>query len=118
MQIIFGNSVNLVRPRYTVLELDTFQIPNQNQTLTAWCVIEKIPLEEFGVVQNLVQLHADMMNHYQQQHWSSCLQILRQLKGRWSGEVDSFYCDLEARIEYLQQNPPDQTWTPVRLKTV
>lgn len=118
MQIIFGDSVNLVRERFTVLELDTFQVPNKDQTITAWCVVEKIPLEEFSITESLAKMHHDMMDQFRQQRWAFCLQALQQLKGRWSGEVDSFYSDLEGRIKHLQQNPPDQTWTPVRVKTV
>lgn len=117
MQIIFGDSVNLVRERFTVLELDTFQVANTDQTITAWCVVEKIPLEEITITQHLVKLHEDMMGQFKQQQWEFCLQALDQLKGRWSGEADTFYHDLEARVKYLQQNPPDKSWTPIRVKT-
>lgn len=116
MQIIFGDSVNLVRERFTVLELDTFQVANTDQIVTAWCVVEKIPLEEIGMTENLVKIHQDMMDQYRQKQWNFCLQALGHLKGRWGGEVDSFYQDLEKRIEYLQQNTPDDNWTPVRIK--
>lgn len=116
MQIIFGDSVNLVRDRFTVLELDTFRVGDNPSPVIAWCVVEKIPLEEVGMTEHLSNLHHDMMAQYRDQNWDFCLQAIDHLRGKWNQELDSFYQDLETRILNLKQNPPTADWTPVRLK--
>jgi hypothetical protein len=117
MQIIFGDIAQTIRQRFTVLELDTFATADSDQTVTAWCVIEKIPLEEIGMTEHLENMHKTLLIEYRNQRWQFCLDALSHLKGKWSGEVDSFYEDLEKRVQYLQYNPPNAQWSPVRLKT-
>lgn len=114
MQIIFGDTVNLVRDRFTVLELDTFRTDHADVTVTAWCVVETVPLQEIGILENLVKIHSDLISQYQQQNWSFCTEALQHLKGRWNGDLDSFYCDLERRINVLACDPPGADWTWIR----
>ena len=63
------------------------------------------------------QQNENLMVQYGMQNWSFCINALQHLKGKWGGEMDSFYADLQLRVEQYQQNPPDADWTPVRLKT-
>lgn len=116
MQIIFGDHVHLVKERFTVLELDTFQPTNGADAVTAWCVLENMPVEEIEITSHLVKLHQDLIEQFGKQNWNFCLAAIAKLRTRWGGEVDSFYNDLETRIQQLQHNPPDTAWTPVRLK--
>lgn len=118
MNIIFGDHVEKVRDRFTVLELDSFIIDNNNTVVTAWCVLESIPVTEMPLVAPLVKMHQDLIAQYRAQNWSFCKRALEQLRGRWNGEVDSFYGDLESRVDQYIQNPPDPEWTGHRVKTL
>lgn len=108
MHIIFGDSIELLPDSFTVLELDTF-ITDQG-TVTAHCVIEKVPLEEFPLLAANKKLHHDLMYHYREQQWDYCNQVIEQLQGCWAGELDSFYQDLGERIKHYRSNPPEKNW--------
>ena len=109
MNIIFGDP-SKVTDKYTVLELDTFKSPSGDQVMTAYCVLEMIPLEEMTTAANWLQIHADLMQAYHQRHWNYCKQAIEGLKGKWNGEVDSFYDNLLARVIDYEKNPPDESW--------
>lgn len=117
MQIIFGDNVNLLKDRFTVLELDTFCKVEAAEPITAWCVVTELPLQEINILEHLVKLHQDLVSEWKKQNWNFCLQALNQLKGRWNGELDSFYQNLEERIQQLIHNPPDHPWSPMIIKT-
>ena len=61
MNIIFGDSVKLIPDSYIVLELDTVRTDNDAPPFTAYCVVEKIPLHEFPLVEAHKKLHADVI---------------------------------------------------------
>jgi hypothetical protein len=111
MNIIFGNHVEKVQDRFTVLELDSFDIGNTGTVVTAWCVLDQIPLTEMSLVEPLIKVHQDLMIQYQAQNWNFCKDALKQLYSRWNGEVDSFYSDLESRVNHYIENPPGLDWT-------
>jgi hypothetical protein len=48
--------------------------------------------------------------------WSYCEQALEHLRGKWGGELDSYYADLQARIERLKTQNLDNNWSPMILK--
>jgi len=113
MNIIFrGNFVQEIADRYTLLELDTIRMPNGTET-TAYCVVEKIPLSELTRVDELKQLHHDMMQQYKNSDWSTCEKSLMSLIHCWGTEVDSFYEIMLHRVQGLQTNPPGPGWDPV-----
>jgi len=116
MNIIFGDSVNSIPDQYTVLELDTFRATDSDKTVTAYCVVEKLALNEFATMESYKKIHADLIDAYRNQHWNYCEQAIDGLMGRWTGELDSFYVNLLDRIRQNIQNgvPPD--WTAVIVK--
>jgi hypothetical protein len=116
MNIIFGEAVKHVPDRYTVLELDTFYIPEVDQHVQTWAVIEKIPLNEFTTVAAYKTVHEDLIQFYRQRHWTYCEHAIEKLTGRWNGELDTFYEDLYKRVKEYQQCEPDATWTGAILK--
>ncbi len=115
MHIIFGDAVKEIPDSFTVLELDTFQLDEQ-KTATAYCVVEKIPLNEFTVLDAHKQLHADLIKYYREQRWSFCEQAIEALVGKWNGELDTFYTDLLLRINQLKSQDLDKNWQGVIFK--
>jgi hypothetical protein len=69
MNIIFGDNVaELAREKYTVLELDTFLI--NDQTATAYAVVEQIPLQELTSIDQFKTLHQNLMVEYRKRNWN------------------------------------------------
>jgi len=115
MHIIFGKAIKEIPNSYTVLELDT--INTDGTLVTAYCVIEKIPLQEFPLIEAHIKLHADVIENYRGQHWNYCEKAIDALLGKWNGEVDSFYNALLERIKQYKLTPPPEHWDGVYIKT-
>jgi len=111
MNIIFGDALESIPNNYTVLELDTFVLPPDGAIRTSYCVIEKVPLTDFPVMEAFIKVHTDMMQAYRDQNWDYCLHAISGLIGRWNGELDSFYTNLLQRVENYQANPPGSDYT-------
>ena len=115
MNIIFKKNLTAIDQKYTVLDLDTFSLPD-GSTHTACCILENIPINEMAITENLKELHANLILNYGQRNWNYCEQAIEQLMGKWGGEVDSFYNELANRINHLKTQDLDDTWTPVIAK--
>jgi len=114
MNIIFGSDlINDIANKYTVLELDTIRVVPAGTESTAWCVVEKIPLPELSRLDELKQLHHDMMTQYKTGNWSACESSLKTLMHSWGTELDSFYEIMLQRVQNLQVNDPGPGWNPV-----
>lgn len=108
--IIDQNQVEELKKKYTVLELDTFYVKSTGKNLTAWCVIENVPLLEIHQLESKSKLHANLMTEYRKRNWNYCIQAIEHLLGSWQGEIDSFYLDLSQRIaKYIEQDP-GESW--------
>ena len=118
MNIIFGDALETLPDNYTVLELDTFVFPPDSQKRTSYCVVEKVPLTDFPMMEAYIKVHVDMMQAYSDQNWEYCLHAIKGLTGRWNGELDSFYSNLLQRVENCQANPPGDYWTGYIDRTV
>ena len=110
MYIIFGDTAAQIPDGHTVLELDTVRRPPENIPVTAYCVVSKIPLQEFPLVEANKILHAEIMQHYRERDWDFCLTKMQTLFGKWNGELDSFYSKLTERIEQHRASPPPENW--------
>jgi hypothetical protein len=114
MNIIFGTeNAEQLRKKYTVLELDTFFVKELNQTATAYCIVQHIPLGELSQVENMQQLHNDLIRCYGQKEWIACNHAIENLMGFWNSELDSFYIDLLDRVNRYQASDLDAGWTPI-----
>lgn len=117
MHIIFGQQqAEELSQKYTVLELDTFQLGENGPTVVAYCTVETIPLEELARLDHNKMQHDHLLINYRGRAWQDCLIALDQLKGKWRGELDSFYTDLRTRVESYIKNPPPSDWSPVIIK--
>jgi hypothetical protein len=118
MNIIFGEALDTIPDNYVVLELDTFVLPPDHKTVTSYCVVEKIALQDFPVLESYKKVHADLIQAYRDQNWEYCDHAIKGLLGRWNGEVDSFYDNLFVRVQELKTNPPGPEWTGYINRTV
>ena len=110
MHIVFGAAAKELSTRFVILELDTFRDTHTQQQHVAYCLIENIPLDDMPILQELCDCHRDLIFHYQHAQWSLCLEQLPKLRGRWNGEVDSFYDDLQQRIDSYSQQTVQPGW--------
>jgi hypothetical protein len=112
MHIIFGkDKLNGVDSKYTVLELDTIKVDSVQDPLTAYCLVENIPITEIQEICQNKDLHANLLKNYRLQNWKYCEDALEHLVGKWNGEIDSFYLDLRDRIKSLKTTTLPENWT-------
>jgi hypothetical protein len=84
---------------------------DQHIQFAVW--LKTFPITELSETENLKALHADLIASYGQRDWNQCEQAIKQLMGKWGGEVDSFYQDLQTRIDRLKTITLPNNWTPV-----
>ena len=114
MNIILGRDrVEQLADRYVVLSLDTFNVSDQPEPITSFCVIEQITLQDLSQLESWRALHEKLIENYHKKNWTFCEQALEHLLGRWNGELDSFYLDLMSRIKNYQQQDPGEDWTGI-----
>lgn len=119
MNIIFGiDSVTPFEERYTVLELDTFVLRPTDEVVTAYCLVETVPIEEMPAIESLKELHSNLMAEYRKRNWHYCEDAIAHLTGKWHGELNSFYMELHQRIQGLKQEDLPENWTGHLDKTV
>jgi hypothetical protein len=116
MNIIFDELLETVPDNYTVLELDTFNVVAENKRITAYCVVEKIPLAEFDKLEAYKKVHSDLIENYRHRNWEYCEHAIEGLMGKWNGELDTFYSDLLLRVMEYKQTPPSDKWDGSRIK--
>lgn len=98
------------REKYTVLELDTIRIMPGNKEVTAYCVVDVIPILELPLTESKKELHSNLLKEYRKRNWNYCHQALDHLMGSWNKELDSFYDDLRNRITAFTENNPPEDW--------
>lgn len=118
MHIIFGQEeAQQLENKYTILELDTFQFGQDGPVLPAYCVVENLGILDLPKIESMKKLHGNLMAGYARREWNYCKDAIEHLRGFWGGELDSFYADLESRIDSFQSQQPGPDWSPVILKT-
>jgi len=115
MQIIFGEPPEGLTEKYIVLELDTIQYAEDNDPVTAYCVVsgEHVALEEVSLLKQYAETHRALMNNYRKQNWSFCEQAIDSLRGKFKGEMDSFYDILESRVREYKKESKNDDWNGV-----
>jgi hypothetical protein len=115
MHIIFGDAVKEIPNSFTILELDTFEL-EENKVATAYCVVDKIPLDEIPLIDVHRELHKNLLCYYREKHWGYCEQVIQTLMGKWNGELDTFYTDLLLRINTYKNQTLDKDWNGIVVK--
>jgi len=100
MDIIFGReNAEKLREKYTVLDLET--VEKDGQSIEVFCLLsaEKIGFNELPTLDKWVQLHNDLLHGFNTKQYSYCKDAIGHLKGKFAGELDSFYNEILRRIE-------------------
>jgi hypothetical protein len=108
--LIDPDQIESYREKYTVLELDTIRILPENKQVTAYCVVDTIPILELPQTESKINLHANLLINYRKRDWNYCQQALEHLMGSWNKELDSFYEDIQNRINLYMENDPGENW--------
>lgn len=120
MNIIFGKSQinSLPENKFIVLELDRIRYGEHGQPDSAYCLVENVPITELPDVERNIEFHKQLMLSYQQREWQNCYNLIDQLRGKWGGDVDSFYGELYSRVQDLENEVLSDNWDAVITKQV
>jgi hypothetical protein len=98
MNIILGDeNLKQIQENYIVLELETFSV-GDDKTITAYCVLENTPLVDLNDLDRLKDLHKAFIAAYTGNNTTLCKFLGEELKGKFGGEMDTFYDEILARI--------------------
>ena len=118
MNIIIGtDAANEAREKYTVLPLQDIKFASHPDMppVTAYCLIEDVPLDEIPKLQEQIDLHTKFYENLQKPDFNYCEQALEHLKGKWRGEVDTYYEVMEKSINE-NKDVEDLKWDPILYK--
>lgn len=114
MNIMFEDSItDEIRARYTLLPLDTFYFSSADLKSTAFCLVENIPIPEIANIDKIIELHHNLIKNYKLRNWNYCINAIEHLKGKWNGELDSFYDSVLERVEQYKDSNLDDNWSGV-----
>ena len=118
MNIILGReNVEQAQEKYTVLELDTLIINGAADPVTAYCLIEQVPIDQIAGMDQFRDLHNNLMANYRKRNWKYCEDAIEHLMGQWGGELDSFYAEMSQRITWLRQQILNKDWNGIIIKS-
>jgi len=112
LNIIFGEEQReKIGDKYIVLPLDKVGVKGEYSPTQLYAILgsESITLGEMPVLEQTIELHKKLIENYVKADWNFCEQALTHLKGKFGGEIDSFYNILETRIREYKINglPPE-----------
>jgi len=108
MNVIYGkDQAEAFGDRYIVLELDTFTYAAAKEPVTAYCVVSAgdVALNEMPELNKWQAFHADMIQGYKTEQFTFTKDCLEYLKGKFGGELDTFYADVESRVDQYIIDP-------------
>lgn len=119
MNIIFGrDNASVLSKSHTVLELDTIQFAESGAELVAFCVVETVPILDMPRLESMKNLHKNLLIEYRKKNWNYCNQALEHLVGFWNHELDSYYNNLQSRVNEYAAQDPGADWTGVVKKSI
>jgi len=99
MHIILGEeAAERLKENYTVLELETFE--RNGEKIPSYCVIDAdaLPVLELPTLEQYKFLHSEFIKEYYKNNYKFCIDAAEHLRGKFGGELDSFYDEILARI--------------------
>jgi hypothetical protein len=100
MQIVFNPaSVEEIRQRYTLVELETFYVAESTVPLTAFCVVpvEKLAFTDLDKLEEQKANHQVFLNALRNSQWDLIIKYYDTVRGSFGGELDSFYGEIVSR---------------------
>jgi hypothetical protein len=96
MNVVFDKKVaEKLKDTYTVLSLPPITQTQGDQTVTVdpHVVIdmEMVPLQEISSLDQWTNLHEELVKNHIKKDWNFCKQAVEHLKGKFKGELDSYY---------------------------
>jgi hypothetical protein len=102
MQIVFDRVIaEQLCERYTVLELETFDV--SGTVLTAFCVVpaEKLAFTDLNTLEEQIENHNAFLTALTNKQWNIVIQAYDTVRGQFGGELDSFYSEIESRAKLI-----------------
>ena len=99
MQIVWEpTAIHLLKSKHTLLELETFDF--KGEPTPVYCVVpaEKIVME-MATLDSYKNLHQEFINAYNAKNYQLCRELMPVLKGKFGGELDTFYEEIAKKIE-------------------
>jgi hypothetical protein len=118
MHIIFGEEIGqAAAEKHIVLELDTFEVKGKQSPMTAYALVEHVPLQDMPALNHFHNLHTNLMVEYRKRNWKYCEDAMEHLRGKWNGDLDTFYTELNTRIQRLKTESLPDHWSGTVLKS-
>jgi len=117
MKVIYGEDVKeMFGSKYIVLELDTFLVEGEELAAHAVIAAEDIALGDLADLQHWCEFHDKMINGYKTQQWNFVMDCASNLRGKFGGEIDSFYEIMKERCAEFDKNGIPDGWEPTITK--
>ena len=114
MKIILGTqNVPVISDKYVVLELDTILYDAKADPVTAYCVVDDVPILNLPRIKEMSELHHNLLINYRLMDWNFCRNALEHLMGFWGEDMRSFYAILLERIEGYETTSPEEGWSGI-----
>ena len=118
MNIILGKeNIEELQDKHVILELDSFYLHGADDPVTAYGVVEKVPIEQISAADQFRDLHNNMMKNYRLRNWKYVEDALEHLVGKWCGEYDTFYNEMSKRVKILSEQSLAKDWNGIIDKT-
>ena len=109
MKIVLATEEQIadVAERYLVLELDTFRI--EGKLVPSWCIVDAgdIPLQDMTELAHFKEQHENLISNYKKGDLNFVEQMVEHLRGKFGGNLDSFYTELYSRTQQEKTDPWD-----------
>jgi hypothetical protein len=97
MNIILGSEpAEKLQENYTVLELESFN--KDGKEITAYCIVDQVPIMELPLLEHHKKLHLEFLTEYKKGNYTFCVEAASHLRGKFNGDLDSFYDELLTRL--------------------
>lgn len=98
MQVIFGKqNADMLKDKYTILELETFDA--NGTPVETYCLVpsEKIAFSDMSSLEGNIKTHEQFVEAIKRNDYKTCSELYIQLIGKFGGELDSFYDEIVKR---------------------
>lgn len=92
MNVIFDRNIaQELKSRYLILELEPIEY--QGNLVECFCLVsnESIPISEIPSLEHFSKLHDLLIENFRKKNFQFCRDIIEHLRGKFGGELDSFY---------------------------